>query len=156
MRATWSIINLGNLYVIPRIAMQDFVELLIKAENVDTFYRERVENAPEPPKANFKIPLNKDRPRTYEELVASPNITIEPGLLQIRGAGIQVLQFLACIAEAWKDEPERFMETLNNGADADENVKKVLENLRDAEAAFEDTSEDEEQVTFLIGCPPDW
>lgn len=180
MIAIGNIVNLGNVFVVPRESVEEFLEELHLAESAETAYKERSAKAAKPPKKPkpIKITIPEEYRRANLHKLP-PNIIVEPGRLEIKGDAFKIIEAIGILGRALEIDQDSFENVWNKTPEVDLKLQLLLSGLRkkfgpperqpDAPAvstapqlADEDrlaslllpqSEDDDKLTTILIGCP---
>jgi hypothetical protein len=145
MKAVGEIHNVGGTYAIDRPALLAFLETLEKSEDLEAARREKLLLAEPVPRPQFLNNTLSEDLRSVMVRDLPPEITLEPGRLEITGANAeQIVERLWLLAAAMQNDLDTAAASLNPPPAPrrieDEDLKALFANLRERETAFSESA----------------
>ena len=138
MKAIGGVQVVGGAHFIERLALVAFLDEMIQAESVEEALRQRIAEAPPPPRPKpLRVSLPEDLRRTMlPDLPA--NISLATGRLEIQATTAEgMLESLVTLAMVMQNDLDRFREAIEPPTAVpeadDDDLREMFERLREAE-----------------------
>lgn len=139
MKAIGDIDDIGGKHVVSRTSLLAYLSSLIEADDLGQVHRTRVVEAEPVPRPRYLKAIPEDM-RSIMVRDLPPEITLEPGRIEIRGSdAVSLMERLCLLAQAMENDLDSATFKLNppppNHEQLDDDLRQMFAELREMEAA---------------------